>query len=114
MYERNEEEESDKDIVTVNSQGDKESSHVGRNIVLQIHYADLTPSELGSNSLQQLNLSYLLVISLFKIFLHYLIKSILRIRKDTMCPRSSDPFYIVSYKIKWVTTSWTHSIFSYY
>ena len=26
-----------------------------------------------------------------------------------MCPRSSDPFYIVSYYIKWVTTSWTHS-----
>ena len=23
---------------------------------------------------------------------------------------SSDPFYIVSYYIKWVTTSWTHSI----
>ena len=28
----------------------------------------------------------------------------------TVCPRSSDPFYIVSYYIKWVTTSWTHSI----
>ena len=28
----------------------------------------------------------------------------------TICPRSSDPFYIVSYFIKWVTTSWTHSI----
>ena len=26
-----------------------------------------------------------------------------------MCPRSSDPFYIVSDYIKWVTTSWTHS-----
>ena len=25
----------------------------------------------------------------------------------TVCPRSSDPFYIVSYDIKWVTTSWT-------
>ena len=25
---------------------------------------------------------------------------------DTVCPRSSDPFYIVSYYIKWVTTSW--------
>mgnify|MGYP001295737045 CR=1 FL=1 len=24
-------------------------------------------------------------------------------------PRSSDPFYIVSYYIKWVTTSWTYS-----
>ena len=24
-----------------------------------------------------------------------------------MCPRSSDPFYIVTYYIKWVTISWT-------
>ena len=28
----------------------------------------------------------------------------------TVCPRSSDPFYVVTYYIKWVTTSWTHSI----
>ena len=27
----------------------------------------------------------------------------------TICPGSSDPFYIVSYYIRWVTTSWTHS-----
>ena len=27
----------------------------------------------------------------------------------TICPESSDPFYTVSYYIKWVTTSWTHS-----
>ena len=26
-----------------------------------------------------------------------------------MCPRISDPFYIVSYNIKWITTFWTHS-----
>jgi len=26
----------------------------------------------------------------------------------TVCPRSSDPFDIVSYYIKWVTTSWTY------
>ena len=26
-----------------------------------------------------------------------------------MCQGSSDPFYIVSYYIKWVTTYWTHS-----
>ena len=25
----------------------------------------------------------------------------------TVCPGSSDPFYIVSYYIKWVITSWT-------
>ena len=28
----------------------------------------------------------------------------------TVCPRSSDPFHIVTCYIKWVTTSWTHSI----
>ena len=28
----------------------------------------------------------------------------------TVCPRSSDQFYVVTYYIKWVTTSWTHSI----
>ena len=27
----------------------------------------------------------------------------------TVCPRSSDPFTIVSYYMKWVTTSWTYS-----
>ena len=27
-----------------------------------------------------------------------------------VCSRSSDPFHKVSYYIKWVTTSWTHSI----
>ena len=31
----------------------------------------------------------------------------------TVCPRSSDPFYIVSYYIKWVTTSWSYSMFNY-
>ena len=29
---------------------------------------------------------------------------------STMCPRSSDPFYIVIYYIIWVTTSWTYSM----
>ena len=28
----------------------------------------------------------------------------------TACPISSDPFYIVSDYIKWVTTSWNYSI----
>ena len=28
-----------------------------------------------------------------------------------LCPISSNPFYIVSYYIKWVTTSWTHSMY---
>ena len=29
---------------------------------------------------------------------------------NTVCPRSSDPFYI-TYYLKWVTTSWTDGIF---
>ena len=32
-----------------------------------------------------------------------------RALNSTICPRSSDPFCIVTYYIKWVTTSWTHS-----
>ena len=28
----------------------------------------------------------------------------------TVCPRSKDPFYVVTYSIKWVTTSWTDGI----
>ena len=28
---------------------------------------------------------------------------------DTVCPRSSDPFDVVTYYMKWVTTSWTYS-----
>ena len=33
----------------------------------------------------------------------------------TICPGSSYPFYIVTYYIEWVTTSWTHSrLQSYY
>ena len=31
---------------------------------------------------------------------------------DTMCPRSSDPYYIVTYYMKRVTTSWTYSTLS--
>ena len=27
----------------------------------------------------------------------------------TICPGSRDPFYIVAYYTKWVTTSWTFS-----
>ena len=30
------------------------------------------------------------------------------ITPSTVCPRSSGPFYIVSYYMKWVTTSWTY------
>ena len=29
--------------------------------------------------------------------------------RNTVCPGSSDPFYVVTYYSKWVTTSWTYS-----
>ena len=29
----------------------------------------------------------------------------------TVCPGSSDPFYVVTYYIKWVTTSWTYGTY---
>ena len=28
---------------------------------------------------------------------------------DTLCPRNSDPFYVLTCYIKWVITSWTYS-----
>ena len=36
----------------------------------------------------------------------------LLVRREVYCvsKRSSDPFYLVTYYIKWVTTSWTYSI----
>ena len=30
---------------------------------------------------------------------------------NTICPRNRGQFYIVRYNIKWVNTSWTHSIY---
>ena len=30
----------------------------------------------------------------------------------TVCPKSSDPLYMVSYYIKWATTFWTYSMVS--
>ena len=40
-------------------------------------------------------------------------KQYIRSVSYTVCPGSSDPFYIVTYYIKWVTTSWTYSITAY-
>ena len=33
----------------------------------------------------------------------------IKLHANTICPGFSDQLYIVSYYIKWVTTSWTHS-----
>ena len=38
----------------------------------------------------------------------FLIFLSLRIISYTVCPRSSDPFYIVTNYTIWVTTSWTY------
>ena len=48
------------------------------------------------------------VLSRLVIFL--LLISIVLTIDGTICPGSSDLFYIVSYYINWVTTSWTHRI----
>ena len=37
----------------------------------------------------------------------YIKNSIFHALDGIVCQRSSDPFYIVSYYIKWLTTSWT-------
>ena len=34
------------------------------------------------------------------------------LKQATICPGSSEPFYIVTYCINWITTSWTYSIFA--
>ena len=49
---------------------------------------------------EMLSISKLYILCGFKVYAE----------EGTVCPRSSGPFYIVIYNIKWVTTSWTHSI----
>ena len=49
---------------------------------------------------------------IFNIEIVYMYKKeiTLSVRKSTtVCLRSSDSFYMVSYYIRWVTTSWTYS-----
>ena len=36
---------------------------------------------------------------------------LVRTNQCTVCPRSRDSFYIVTYYIKWVTTSWTDGMY---
>ena len=56
------------------------------------------------------NLSTIVLILLVSVKYAIYIKKITRYLMCTVCPRSSDPFYIVSNYIKLVTTSWTYSI----
>ena len=41
----------------------------------------------------------------------YSVVFVVSIDHTTVCPGSSDQFYIVTYYIKWVTTSWTYSMY---
>ena len=47
---------------------------------------------------------------LYRQYTMKILPDFLTYRMCTVCPGSSDPFYIVSYYIKWVTTSWTYSM----
>ena len=57
------------------------------------------------------NKKYLLRILFMEVWGHYTLKARYlvnsAINKDTVHPRSINPFYIVTYCIKWVPTSWT-------
>ena len=54
---------------------------------------------------------YLLTPDRLQVHNLFYVKIIQAIEYDiTVCPGSSYPFYEVIYKLKWVTTSWTHSI----
>ena len=35
------------------------------------------------------------------------------VEPNTICPRSSDSFFIVTYYMRWVTAAWTHSMIQY-
>ena len=59
--------------------------------------------------LSAFHLNNLCIFILYPYFLYMVIYVIFDIQY-TICPGSSDPFYIVGYYIKWVTISWTHSI----
>ena len=41
---------------------------------------------------------------------HWGIRPSVRFQVDTICPRSLDPFYVETYYISLVKTSWTYSI----
>ena len=55
----------------------------------------------------QFNAAWLL--NLFKIWTNSVGCKTFNWRLFTVCPRSSDPFYLVTHYIKWVPTSWTDS-----
>ena len=46
-------------------------------------------------------------LSLFREYYSQFARLLKDMHNNTVCPRSSDPFYIVTYYIKYVTISWT-------
>ena len=60
--------------------------------------------------ISQVFVHYILVLVSLSGLLFLLIHQYVDTMVITVCPGSSDPFYVVSYYIKWVTTSWTYSI----
>ena len=46
----------------------------------------------------------------FHLYIFLYVIDLFSIRKSTICPRSLDPFNIVSYYVKWAKTSWTYSV----
>ena len=73
----------------------------GRNIYgpISIHFAKITLS---------INYRYKLIC----ITVNCITDKMYKFTGYTVCPRSSYPFCIVSYYMKWVTTSWTHSMYT--
>ena len=57
----------------------------------------------NKSSTHSTNSDYIYVKQMFSFF---------HLKLHIVCPRSSYPFYIISYYIKWVDTSWTYSIYS--
>ena len=48
---------------------------------------------------------------IIELFLNVVVVNHATMLRSTVCPGSSGTFYIVIYCIKWVTTSWTHSMY---
>ena len=68
----------------------------------------IVSSTLASDSVLQ----YHQVFFSFSLFFLLSLFNLLKLR--TICPRSSDQFYVLSYYIKWVTTFWTDGTMSPY
>ena len=82
----------------------------GPKLLLNLSLCRVPPrSQLFVKLFPQLGFIYL---SIIPVYLYLSVSIWVRWRAiETVCPRGSDPFYIVSYYIKRVTFSWTYSTF---